>query len=143
GLRPAGDDANGASGAGRQHHQAHDRGAADLDAILFHVDRRLVAARHLDELGRGTRVQAALVDDLEITDNLIRLRPGAHLPASNWLATLIYLRPAACASSSEACMSSPLRMLVSLISIGRFMPAMISVRPDCITEMARFDGVPP
>ena len=40
-------------------------------------------------------------------------------------------------------MLSPVRTLESLISIGRFMPAMTSTRPDSITEMARLDGVPP
>ena len=40
-------------------------------------------------------------------------------------------------------MLSPLRTLDSLISIGRFMPAMTSTRPGSMTEMARLDGVPP
>jgi len=41
-------------------------------------------------------MQAALVDDLELANQ--RLSHDAfYFPLSNWLATLMYLRPAVCA----------------------------------------------
>ena len=39
--------------------------------------------------------------------------------------------------------SSFFRTLESLISMGRFMPAITSVRPASMTDIARFEGVPP
>ena len=55
----------------------------------------------------------------------------------------MYLRPASCAAATAACNGSLSRAEASLISIGRLMPAMTSTLPVSITEMARFDGVPP
>ena len=50
---------------------------------------------------------------------------------------------AACASLSAVVMLSAERTLESLISIGRFMPAITSTRPGSMTDIARLDGVPP
>src|SRR5258705_8497610 len=50
GLRPAGGNADRIAGACRQHHQAHDRGAADLDAVLLDMDRGIESAGDLDQL---------------------------------------------------------------------------------------------
>ena len=55
----------------------------------------------------------------------------------------MYLRPA---SWAQATLSSKLwrvRTLASLMSIGRFRPAITSALVCSITEMARFEGVPP
>src|SRR5690242_7650159 len=60
-LRPAGGDADRVAWAGGKHHQAHDRRAADLDAILLDMDRGVEAAGELDEFRRGACMQAALV----------------------------------------------------------------------------------
>src|SRR4051794_34230589 len=141
-FRAAGGDADRVSRTGGKHHQAHDRCAADLDAVLLDMDRGVEAAGELDEFRRGARMQAALVDDRKLPGDLIFgdlvffRGQRVHLLLRSWLATLMYLRPAACASSSAAAMLSPLRIEDSLISIGRFMPAITSVRPDSMTEMA-------
>ena len=61
------------------------------------------AVDDLDELGRGARMQAALVDDQQISrdQTIAPMRAGAaHLPLRSWLATLMYLRPASAASST-------------------------------------------
>ena len=58
-----------AARAGGKHHQAHDRRAADRGAVLLDRDLGLEAAGELDEFRRGARMQAALVDDLEIRGN--------------------------------------------------------------------------
>ena len=65
---PAGGDADRVARAGGQHHQAHDRRAADLDAVLLDMDRGVEAAGELDEFGRGACMQAALVDDRKLPD---------------------------------------------------------------------------
>ena len=51
--------------ASRQHHQAHDRHGVHGLVVPGHLDLRLVGARQLDELRRGPRVQATLIDDLD------------------------------------------------------------------------------
>jgi hypothetical protein len=54
--------------AGGQHHQPHDRGAADRDTVLFDAHFRLEAADQLHEFGRGACMQPTLVDDLELAN---------------------------------------------------------------------------
>src|SRR5690606_2069051 len=114
-LRAMRCDGDGAAGTGGQHHQPHDRGAADAHAVLLDHDRGVVAADELDEAGGSPGVQPALVDD----GQLLADRPVSHFPLRTWLATLMYLRPAACASCSACAMSSPARTLDSLMSMGR------------------------
>ena len=60
-------------------------------------------------------------------------------------ATLTYLRPASCAAAAASAMVAPWRNAsgATLISMGRFAPAMTSAPALSITAMARFDGVPP
>src|SRR5690606_12608069 len=144
GIRPGCTDRDAAAGAGGQHHQPHDRGAADDDAVLLHFDRGIEAARDLHKLGGGAGVQPALVDDLQAARDARNGSLGPrHLAASTWLATLMYLRPAFCASARAFSMSSLARTLVSLISIGRLTPAITSTLPERMMEIARFEGVPP
>jgi hypothetical protein len=52
--------------------------------------------RGLDEFRRGPRMQALLVDDLNLTDNgnVIRGRAWTYLPLRTRLAMVQYLRPA-------------------------------------------------
>src|SRR5690606_21614664 len=103
-------DGDRAAGAGGEHHQAHDRGAADAHPVLLDLDRGVEAADELDELGRGAGVQAALVDDRQLLADggrgarVAGVFRSAHLPLRAWLATLMYLRPAVCASDREAAM---------------------------------------
>src|SRR5690606_11163856 len=102
-----------ASRAGGEHHQAHDRGAAYLVAVLLHRHLGVVAADDLDEFGRSAGMEAALVDDGKIAGERAVLEIAGlapHLPLRNLLATLMYLRPAACASSSAVAMSLFTRM---------------------------------
>src|SRR5690606_5128753 len=138
-LRALRADGDAAAGAGGQHHQAHDGGAADADTVLLDGHVGVILADELDELGRSAGVKAPLVDD----HHLLAEHALSHFPLRTWLATLMYLRPATCASCRAAAMSSPRRTLESLISIGRLTPAMTSTLPGLITDIARFDGVPP
>ena len=55
----------------------------------------------------------------------------------------MYLRPASWAARTASSRSMRERMLASLISIGRLRPAITSALVCSITEIARFDGVPP
>ena len=54
----AGDvDDDGIALGGAEHHQAHDRRAADLVAVLFDLDGRIQAAGEIDELRAGPSVE--------------------------------------------------------------------------------------
>src|SRR5579859_6104109 len=142
--------------ARRQHHQPHDRAARNDGAVLAYPDIGVEAMRGLDEERRGACVQTALVADfrhlsggrrrgrLLLLRGLAR-RLGAHRCASvsNCEATLMYLRPASCAPSTARSRLSVCRRLASLISIGRLIPAITSILARSITEIARFEGVPP
>ena len=101
-----------------------------------------------DELGGGTRVQAALVGDRQ--DALERgrgIRPrGVHHEASLASirdATVMYLRPASWAMRDRLGDRPVVRTEASLTSIGRLTPASTSMRACSMIEMARLDGVPP
>src|SRR5690606_31092693 len=141
-LRTTGHDTDRTAGTGGQHHQAHDRRPTDPDPVALDLHGRIEFTCHLHKLGRGAGMKATLIDDGDFANNGVG-GVRAHFPVKSWLATLMYLRPATWASSSAVAMSPVLRTLESLMSIGRFMPAMTSTRPASITEMARFDGVPP
>src|SRR5690606_40048713 len=115
-LRAGGADPDAAAGTGGQHHQAHDGCPADGHAVLLDFHHGLELAGELDELGRCAGMKPALVDDRELAhDRLLAGGIGSHLAVRTWLATLIYLRPAVCASSSATCMSSLRRTLVSVV----------------------------
>src|SRR5690606_36551607 len=114
--------------------------SSDLVALDLHG--RIEFTCHLHELGRGAGMKATLIDDGDFANNGVG-GVRAHFPVKSWLATLMYLRPATWASSSAVAMSPVLRTLESLMSIGRFMPAMTSTRPDSITQTARLDAIPP
>src|SRR5262245_396498 len=62
-LRACGRDDHTGAGSGRQHHQAHDRIAADGLVVARDGDVSLEALDHLHEFRRGARMQAALVGD--------------------------------------------------------------------------------
>src|SRR5580700_3557112 len=155
-VRPGCGDLNQRPGGGREHHQAHDRPARYGGAVLANRNLRVELPRGLDEAGRGAGVQPALVADLDGSSSLggglrslagkvLSIRIGGHrrASASSWEATLMYLRPASCAPSTARSSVAVWRRLASLISIGRLIPAMTSILPRSITEIARFDGVPP
>src|SRR6266436_192755 len=55
----------------------------------------------------------------------------------------MYLRPASWAPRTARSRLSVWRRLASLISIGRLTPAMTSILPRSMTEIAKFEGVPP
>src|SRR5438309_1329283 len=105
GLRADRGDHDRGPGRRRQHHQSHDRGAADGLAAARYPDFGVEALDGLDEFGGGARVQSAFVDDEKFAgDGACRhARPGdifgrrdvvVHLPASTRLAMVTYLRPA-------------------------------------------------
>src|SRR5690606_20482079 len=142
-LRAGRRDEDAAAGACRQHHQAHDRHAADRVSVFRDSHLSLVLADRLDEFRRRPGMQAALVDDVEFAGGMGGHVAYAYLPLRTRLATLIYLRPASDASTSALSMSFSPRTPASLMSIGRFTPAMTSVRPLSMTEIERLDGVPP
>src|SRR5262245_15887134 len=140
-----------------EHHQPHDRGAADHHVVARDLDLGHELLSHVDEFDRRPGVQAAPVDHghaaaqrlaLPVTVS-IGLGLSHYLAASpcstlsRVLATLIYLRPASWALTTASTRPSVSRTLASLISIGRLTPAMISTRPLSMIEIARLDGVPP
>ena len=102
------------TGANRrgQHQQPHDAVAAGGFAIAAHGGIGVEALDELDQLGRGTGVQA-----LDIFDFQDRCRHWDMPPL--WL--LIYLCAAAIAASA-ASGTERLRDLANLISIGKFAP---------------------
>src|SRR5687768_2577023 len=65
-----GDDHAGAR-SGRQHHQSHDRVAADGLIVARHGDICLEALDHLHEFRRRARMQAALVGDGNLPDDSV------------------------------------------------------------------------
>ena len=65
GLAAFGFDFNGTAGARSEHHQSHDRGAANRRAFARDPDDSVETFYGLDKTGRCAGMQAALVDDLE------------------------------------------------------------------------------
>src|SRR3569623_1473009 len=142
------DDPERGAGAGGEHHQAHDRRAADGLAVAGDRDLGVILLGHLHEFRRGAGVQTLLVDNLDIANDCPIRTSGCvgavgHLPGRTRLAIVQYLRPAACAAATAASRGQGSRTLASLMSMGRLMPASTSTLGWLITEMARFDGVPP
>src|SRR5450755_1991018 len=145
-------DGDGDAGPCGQHHQTHDRGAADAFVTARDGDGGVELFGGLHEFGRGAGVQALLVDDLDLTHNgggailgqtVIRLSGAVHLPVSTRLAIVQYLRPASWAAATASSSGQVSRTLASLINMGRLIPARTSTLGWLITEIARFDGVPP
>src|SRR5664279_2103430 len=147
-----GRNSDGNAGRRGQHHQAHDRGAADAFVTAGHDDGGVELFGGLHEFGRGAGVQALLVDDFDLThdgggailgQSAVRLSGAVHLPVSTRLAIVQYLRPASWAAATACSSGQVSRTLASLISIGRLMPASTSTLGWLITEIARLEGVPP
>src|SRR6267154_301391 len=121
-------DRDAGAGPGCEHHQAHDRSAADPLGSAGDKDLGIELLHRHHEFGGGAGMQAALIADLQHTTDggrgpggigaAVRFAHLAHLPFSTRLATVMYLRPASCAASTATC-----------------------GRP--ITEIERLDGVPP
>src|SRR5208282_4929736 len=147
---------NGRAGGCSEHHQPHDRCAAnDLAATHdAHVGIELFDRSH--ELRRRARMQTlpvanaqaahhgAVAEALLIWRTLLSARGwSAHLPVSTRLAMVTYFRPASWAAATASASGHSSRTLASLTSIGRLMPARTSTFGRLITEMARFEGVPP
>src|SRR5919199_6863270 len=144
GLAPGRLDEDLGARSGREHHQAHDRIAADPLALARDPDLGVEALDAAHEFGGGAGMQAALVADQERARRSRRRRTGlAHFPDRTWLATLMYLRPASWARPTAFSSGESPRTLANLMSIGRFTPATTSMRPWSMIEMARLDGVPP
>src|SRR5437660_8415737 len=123
-----------------EHHEAHNRGAADAVAVLFDLDFGVDLAGEIDELGARPRMEPALVGDRDLAAD-----GPAQAAASPRIseATEIYLRPASRAAATAAWTGITLRAPSSRISIGRLTPAMTSTFSLFIRLIARFDGVPP
>src|SRR5262249_15763597 len=129
-------DRNGRAGRGGEHHQAHDRVAADALVAARHAHLRVELLDRLHEFRRSARVQAFPVDDLDVTGAGVGRRAPtgafealtgvAHFPLSTRLATVMYLRPASCASTTACARGWSPRTLASFTSMGRLMPAMTS-----------------
>src|SRR5438552_2337810 len=122
-----------------EHHQAHDRGAANLVAVLLDLDLRVDLAGKIDEFGAGPGVEPAHVGNLDLAADRVQAAASPRIS----LATEIYLRPASRAAATAAWTGITLRAPSSRISIGRFTPAMTSIFSLFIKLIARFDGVPP
>src|SRR5579871_6209119 len=152
GFRPGGFDRDGGAGPCRQHHQAHDRGAAHGLLAAGDLDLCAVGLRDLHELGRGAGVQSLFVADFQLPhDGCAGLRVFgihgadalAHLPLSTRLAMVTYLRPASWAAVTASCSGLSSRTRASLTSMGRLIPARTSTLGRPMTEIARFERVPP
>src|SRR6516225_2230650 len=155
-LAGRGDGDRGAGPRG-QHHQPHNRGAADGFTAAADPHLGVEFFHGLDEFRRSPRVQPLLVDDLHDAHEcagrrlrhiartvvLGRLRSFAHFPASTRLAMVMYFLPDSCAAATASASGHSSRTLASLISIGRLMPASTSTLGRLITDMARLEGVPP
>src|SRR4029079_18334471 len=154
GLAPGRLDRNGRARPRGEHHQAHDRGAADafLTARDLHVGIEFFDGLH--ELGRSARVQALLVADFKLArDRLRRSWLGRchllvqaccdHLPVRTRLAMVMYLRPESCAAATASDSGHSSRTLASFTSMGRLIPASTSTLGRLMTEIARLEGVPP
>src|SRR5947209_15200863 len=122
-----------------QHHQAHDRSAADPVAVLLDLDLGIDLAGEVDELGAGPGVEPAHVGDLDLAADRVQAAASPRIS----LATEIYLRPASRAAATAAWTGITLRAPSSRMSIGRLTPAITSMFSLFIRLMARFDGVPP
>src|SRR3984957_6409848 len=142
------------AGPGGQHHQSHDRGAADGFAAFCHPDFGVEPLDHLHEFCRGACVQTAFVDDGEFarhgarrdtrSDDVFGRRVVvAHLPARTRLAMVTYLRPASWAIAMASGSDRSSRTLASLTSMGRLIPARTSTFGRLMQEIARLEGVPP
>src|ERR1700730_7183077 len=142
------------AGGGVEHQEPHDRGAAHGFVATGdgHVGVELLDRE--DELRRRARVQALAVDDGDYPHDrafgrmlfrrrAFRVGRFGHLPASTRLATGVYLLPASWAWASASASGDSSRTLASLTSMGRLMPASTSTLGRFITEIERFEGVPP
>src|SRR4029078_10956044 len=90
---------------GAEHHQAHDRCAADPVAVLLDLDRGIDFAGEVDELGARPGVEAALV----LNSNLAASRGQAAASPRISDATEIYLRPSSRAGAAAAWTGTTLR----------------------------------
>src|ERR1700722_16911906 len=154
-ILAAGVDRDVGARAGAERHEAEDRFAADGFAAAGDADIGIEFFHGLHEFRRGARVQSLLVADADDADDRALTRCGglwaivgetarfSHFPASTRLAIVMYLRPDSCAATTASASGHSPRTLASLTSIGRLMPASTSTLGRLITEMARFDGVPP
>src|SRR5271170_3870723 len=141
----------------REHHQTHDRRAADGLATAHHPHLGVEFFHGLHETRGGACMQAFFVADREHADHgavaerrmlgahaVVGAVGGvAHLPVSTRLAMVTYLRPASWAAATASGNGHSSRTLASLTSIGRLMPARTSTLGRLITEIARLEGVPP
>src|SRR5271166_1730194 len=147
GISAARLDSNRRPGRGGEHHQAHDRCAVDRLRAPADPDIGLKLFDGLHELCRRACVQAFLVDDVH--DPCDGPRGGrfgsrsSHFPASTRLAMVMYLRPASWAKATASGNGQSSRTFASFTSIGRLIPASTSTLGRLITEIARFEGVPP
>src|SRR5262245_30672052 len=151
GVAPGRGDLDERARRSREHHQSHDRPAGHGRSVLAHPDIGFELRRRLDKTRRGAGVKPLLVADLDGAPRRGRSLCGrfgkvlggigCHRRASarSCEATLMYLRPASCAPSTARSSFSFWRRLASLISIGRLMPAMTSILPRSMTEIARLD----
>src|SRR6266851_4008439 len=145
------------TGTGREHHKAHDRRTADsfVASADAHIDLELFHSLH--EFSGRPSVQTPLIDDSQHLNEHPRGNPCAvgvasvfagkppvrHLPANTRLAMVMYLHPDSCAAATASASGHSSRTFTSLISIGRLIPASTSTLGRLITEIARFEGVPP
>src|ERR1700746_3822303 len=137
-----------------EHHQPHDRGAADGFVAARHPHISVEFFHCLYKFGRGAGVQAFFVANDESANHGIlgilrlghagaALPGGVHLPVSTRLAMVTYLRPASCAAATASASGHSSRTLASFTSMGRLIPASTSTLGRLMTEIAKFDGVPP
>src|ERR1700676_3439916 len=146
-------DRNRCARPGGQHHQSHDRRAADGLPAFGYPHFGIEALDHLHEFRRCAGVEAAFVDNRKFAGNgagrdcwagdVVRRRVVAHLPARTRLAMVTYLRPASWAMAMASGSDRSSRTLASFTSMGRLIPASTSTFGRLMAEIARLAGVPP
>jgi hypothetical protein len=121
-----------------EHHQAHDRGAADPAAVLLDLDRGGSWLARLTNLALARAWSPRLVGDLDRPANALKPR----LPRGSRTRPR-YICARLARGGDRGADVITLRAPSSRISIGRLTPAMTSIFSLFIRLMARLDGVPP
>src|SRR5258708_3709526 len=102
-----------------EHHQAHDRGAADAVAVLLDLDHGVDLTGEVDEFGAGPGVEPAHVGNFDFLTDRVQAAASPRISE----ATEMYLRPASRAAATAAWTGITLRAPSRRMSMGKLTPA--------------------
>src|SRR6516164_9680676 len=128
-------------------HNADDSGDDSVnESANDRLTRRRLRVEHASVVMRAV-VNAVIAAVVGVVLNAVIaaaiMAGGFHLPDKTRLAMVTYFRPASCAAATASGSGHSSRTLASFTSIGRLIPARTSTLGRLMTEIARFDGVPP